>query len=65
MPVMTDEPAPAERLTYSVTEAAHLLGLSEATVYGLLDRGAIPELPRLSRRRLIPRWAVEALVARG
>jgi len=51
-----------DRLVVSVPEAAELLGLSDDLVYRLLDEGRLPELPRVSRRRLIPRRAIEQLV---
>ncbi len=54
----------AESLVVSVPEAAALLGVSERLVYQLLDKGLLPELPRWSRRRLIPRRAVELVVER-
>lgn len=53
-----------ESLVVSVPEAAALLGVSERLVYELLDKGLLPELPRWSRRRLIPRRAVELVVER-
>lgn len=53
-----------ESLTVSVSEAAALVGVSEGLIYQLLDRGLLPELPRWSRRRLIPRQAIEALIKR-
>jgi excisionase family DNA binding protein len=47
-----------------VPEAAVLLGVSEGLIYQLLDKGLLPELPRWSRRRLIPRRAVEVVIER-
>jgi hypothetical protein len=41
-----------------------LLGVSEGLIYQLLDKGVLPELPRWSRRRLIPRRAVEVVIER-
>jgi excisionase family DNA binding protein len=54
-----------ESLVVSVPEAAALLGVSEGLIYQLLDRGLLPELPRWSRRRLIPRRAVDDVIARA
>ena len=51
-----------DALVVSVPEAAALLGMSDDLVYKLLDEGRLPEIPRVSRRRLIPRRAVELLV---
>jgi excisionase family DNA binding protein len=55
-------PSDVERLTLSVEEAAHLLGISRALAYDLVRRG---ELPRLQpgRRIVVPRRALEELVA--
>jgi excisionase family DNA binding protein len=52
-----------ESLVVSVPEAAALLGVSEGLIYQLLDKGVLPELPRWSRRRLIPRRAVDDIIA--
>lgn len=54
-----------ESLVVSVPEAAALLGVSEGLIHQLLDRGVLPELPRWSRRRLIPRRAVDDLIERA
>ena len=50
-------------LAISPAEAARLLGVSDDVVYRLLDQGLLPELPRWTRRRLVPRAAIEAVVA--
>jgi excisionase family DNA binding protein len=52
-------------LVISVPEAATLLGVSEGLIYQLLDKGLLPELPRWSRRRLIPRRAVDDIIERA
>jgi excisionase family DNA binding protein len=57
---MTGEPAP-QRLTYSVEEAAELLGISCAFAYECVNRGEIPHL-RIGRRILIPRSALHKFV---
>jgi excisionase family DNA binding protein len=49
-----------ERLTYSVDEAATAAGISRATVYRLIDRGALHTI-KLGDRRLVPREALERL----
>ena len=54
-----------ESLVVSVPEAAALLGVSEGLIYQLLDKGLLPELPRWSRRRLIPRRAVDDVIERA
>jgi excisionase family DNA binding protein len=51
----------ADRLTYSVAEAARVLGISRSYCYELVQGGQLPSL-RLGRRRLIPRAALERFV---
>jgi len=50
------------RLVVSVPDAAVLLGISRAHAYELVARGELPHL-RLGRRIVIPRAALEALLA--
>ncbi len=45
-----------DRLTYSVAEAARVLGISRSYCYELVQQGVLPSL-RLGRRRLVPRAA--------
>jgi excisionase family DNA binding protein len=53
------EPAPAaERLAYSVDEAARLTGLSRDLLYDEMRRGHLDYL-KVGRRRLITRWHLE------
>lgn len=61
---MTDETqnaAPA-RLTWTVEEAADLLGISRPSGYEGVRTGAIPSV-RIGRRILVPRAALEQLLA--
>lgn len=51
-----------QRLTLTVEEAAHLLGISRALAYELVRDGDIPSL-RLRRRIVIPRRVIDALLA--
>ena len=53
-----------ERLVYTVTQAAEMLGISRAFAYELVARGDLPVI-RLGRRRLVPKVALAELVARG
>ena len=53
-----------ERLTLTVEEAAGLLGISRALAYELVGRGELPCL-RLGRRVVIPRRAIDALLAQA
>lgn len=65
VPASTEQPAQRELVEpLSVTETARALGVSDGTVYNLLAEGALPEI-RLGRRRLVPRWAVDAVVNAG
>jgi len=50
-----------DRLVYTVTEAAQLLGVSRASAYELVARGEIPVI-RLGRRILIPKTQLLALL---
>jgi excisionase family DNA binding protein len=50
-----------DRLVYTVTEAAHLLGVSRAFAYELVARGELPVI-RFGRRILIPKLRLHALV---
>jgi len=51
-----------DSLILSVAEAADLLGVSTDLVYELTTRGEIPCL-KVGRRKLIPRRAIEMMVA--
>jgi excisionase family DNA binding protein len=42
----------AERRTYTIEEAAEMLGISRATAYEAVKRGQLPAL-RLGRRRFV------------
>ena len=51
-----------ERLVWSVEEAGRRLGISRAHAYELVARGDLPHL-RLGRRLVIPKQALESLLA--
>lgn len=53
-----------EKLTLTVPETARLLGVSRMTAYTAVREGAIPSL-RIGRRVLIPRAALERLLAQA
>ena len=55
------QPTSGERLTYSVDEAAALLGLSRSMAYECIRRGEIPAI-RFGRRVLVPRMAIDELL---
>jgi excisionase family DNA binding protein len=52
------------KLTFTVEEAAELLGISRALAYELVGRDELPAL-RLGRRLVVPRRALEALLDPG
>jgi len=52
---------PPTKLTYTVPEAAALLGISRSTAYECVRRGEIPSLT-LGRRVLITRTQLEQLL---
>jgi len=50
------------RLTVTVTECANLLGISRDLCYAQIRLGAIPSI-RLGRRLVVPRLALEHMIA--
>jgi len=54
----------AERLVWTVEEAGRMLGVSRAHAYELVARGELPHL-RLGRRVVVPKHAIELLLARA
>lgn len=50
-----------ERLTYTVDEAARLLGVSRGSAYEAARRGELPVI-RLGRRLVVPRARLEDLL---
>lgn len=55
---MTNTPTP---LTYSVEEAALLLGISRSTAFEAVHVGQIPSI-RIGRRILVPKVAFERML---
>jgi excisionase family DNA binding protein len=55
---------PTDRLTISVPEAARLLGIARMTAYAAVRDGTLPAL-RIGRRLVIPRVALDRLLARA
>jgi len=53
-----------EKLTYSVTEVAKLLGISKGLAYELARNGQLPVL-RLGNRMVIPRIRLEEFLKKG
>jgi excisionase family DNA binding protein len=55
---------PAERLAYSVDEAAHVTGLSRDLLYDQMRAGKLLYL-KVGRRRIITRQHLEAFLTRA
>jgi excisionase family DNA binding protein len=51
-----------ERLTYSVSEVAELLGISRSKAYDLVAAGLLPIVPLPGRRKLVARAVLQRLV---
>ena len=49
-------------MTYTVAEAAALLGVSRSVTYGAVQRGELPSI-RIGHRILVPRDALERMLA--
>ena len=60
----TEHSQSSHRLTYTVEEAAHLIGISRNSAYEAVRRGEIPTI-RIGRRILIPRTRLEDLLESG
>ncbi len=50
-----------DRIVYTVTEAAEILGISRPSAFQGVERGEIPYI-RIGRRILIPKVALEKLL---
>ena len=53
---------PPGAITYTVQEAAEVLGISDRQVYRLVAEGRLPKLEGIGQLTRIPRGAVDALV---
>lgn len=62
MATISGNAAPAERLAYSVDEAAQITGLSRDLLYDQMRTGKLAYL-KIGRRRLITRRSLEAFLA--
>ncbi len=51
-----------ERLTYTVSEVAQLLGISRSKAYDLVAEGLIPIVPLAGRRKLVARVVLQRLI---
>ena len=54
-----------ERLTYSVAEAAAMLGISKNLAYDLARRGELPGSIKLGQKRLVVSRAVTSRLLQG
>lgn len=55
-------PARRERLTFTIPEAAELLGIGRGSAYEAVKRGEIPVI-MIGRRRVVPRTALDHMLA--
>ena len=53
----------AEKLVCTIAEAAEMLSISTATAYTLANTGRLPAIRISDRRLIIPRKALESLLA--
>jgi excisionase family DNA binding protein len=58
-----DSEGKTERLTMTVEEAGDALGISRATAYTLVNTGRLPAIRISDRRIIIPRKAIDDLLA--
>ena len=52
-----------ERLTVTVDEAAQAIGVSRVSLYNAINRGEFTSVLRIGKRILIPKAALEKLLA--
>lgn len=52
-----------ERLTVTVDEAAEKIGVSRVSLYNAINRGEFTQIIRVGRRILIPKAALEKMLA--
>ena len=56
--------SPPEKLTYSIREAAKLLGIHQVTAYRMARRGELPSM-RLGSRVVVPADALKEFIEAG
>ena len=61
MTTYTDGYVRAEKQTYSVDQAAELLGISRGTAYDAVKTGELPVI-RLGKRLLVPKAALDRML---
>lgn len=52
-----------ERLTVTVREAAQMIGVSHVSLFAAINRGEFTQVIRIGRRILIPKAALEKMLA--
>ncbi len=62
-PMQTAAPPPAERLAYSIQEAADMLGVNYFSVYRLIQRNKLKVCRALRGKLLVPRTELLKLLA--
>jgi excisionase family DNA binding protein len=60
----TRQPLAVERQTYSIDEAAHLLGISRTSAYECVRDGSLPAL-HFRKRVVVTRATIDALLAQA
>lgn len=55
--------SPPQRLTYTVEEAGQVLGISRGLAYEMVREGTLPSLRLGERRIVVPKAALESLLA--
>jgi len=61
--MLTDNQSKIEPLVVSIPAAGRLLGISRATAYVLVQQGRLPAIRISDRRWIIPKKAIEELLA--
>lgn len=54
-----------EKLAFNARESAEILGVSEWTVYKLVERGDLAKVPHMGKRVLIARAELERFALQG
>lgn len=54
-----------DKLAFNAAESGHILGVSEWTIYKLVERGDLARIPHVGKRVLIARAELERFAAEG
>jgi excisionase family DNA binding protein len=63
--MQTETTKKAEKLVYTIVEAAEMLQISAATAYTLANTGRLPAIRISDRRLIIPRKALDDLLSKA